>query len=290
MELADFEDVHDGDRAFILGNGPSLNDTPLSKLQDEWTFGVNEISRIYDSTDWRPSYFLTRDVQSHGVSYIQDTIDIGIPCFIAEDNILLEKTNRELFGERSNIFYLNVEPVPQADRDRVFDEIAPEEIWSTDITERTYAFGSIVGMAAQIAAYMGFDEIYFVGTDLYEPATKHMLFQDGGDPSYIRSGSKSTLTTGFKFVTESDHPVKTLVNTLAFLYYTRMPDSISYKHNSHFSLDYDSSYTKGWPNEKLRFVHRVIKAVSEKSDFEVYNATVGGRLEVYERVDIEELL
>ncbi len=35
--------IHHGQRCFIIGNGPSLQRTDLTKLKDEFTFGMNRI-------------------------------------------------------------------------------------------------------------------------------------------------------------------------------------------------------------------------------------------------------
>ena len=41
--LQAFKDIHKGKRAFIIGNGPSLKQTDLTKLKNEFTFGLNRI-------------------------------------------------------------------------------------------------------------------------------------------------------------------------------------------------------------------------------------------------------
>ena len=41
--IAALKDIHKGERCFIIGNGPSLNKLDLSKIKDEYTFGVNAI-------------------------------------------------------------------------------------------------------------------------------------------------------------------------------------------------------------------------------------------------------
>ena len=40
---AEFKDIHKGQRCFIVGNGPSLNDEDLSLLENEYVFTVNKI-------------------------------------------------------------------------------------------------------------------------------------------------------------------------------------------------------------------------------------------------------
>ncbi len=41
--LAELRDKHRGKRCFIVGNGPSLKQTDLSKLEGEYTLGQNRI-------------------------------------------------------------------------------------------------------------------------------------------------------------------------------------------------------------------------------------------------------
>src|SRR3954469_10554479 len=45
--LAALKDAHKGKRAFINGNGPSLNKTDLNKLKNELTFGLNRIYLMF---------------------------------------------------------------------------------------------------------------------------------------------------------------------------------------------------------------------------------------------------
>ncbi|MEL7474404.1 MAG: hypothetical protein AAGK04_13885, partial [Planctomycetota bacterium] len=59
--LAQLKNKHRGERIFILGNGPSLNRTPLHQLKDEYTFATNRIHLLYDRIDWRPSFYTTVD-------------------------------------------------------------------------------------------------------------------------------------------------------------------------------------------------------------------------------------
>lgn len=44
------------ERLFIIGNGPSLNETPLDQLADEYTFAVNRIDKIYYEESYLPHF------------------------------------------------------------------------------------------------------------------------------------------------------------------------------------------------------------------------------------------
>ncbi len=56
--LSSFRDKYKGKRVFVIGNGPSLRDTPLNLLRNEYTFAMNRIALTYKTTKWRPSFFL----------------------------------------------------------------------------------------------------------------------------------------------------------------------------------------------------------------------------------------
>ena len=45
--LTELKDIHTGKRAFIVGNGPSLKQTDLTKLKNEFTFGMNRIYLLF---------------------------------------------------------------------------------------------------------------------------------------------------------------------------------------------------------------------------------------------------
>jgi len=57
--LAELKDVHNGKRAFIIGNGPSLRQTDLYKLRDEFTFGMNRIYLLFPELGFHTTYFVS---------------------------------------------------------------------------------------------------------------------------------------------------------------------------------------------------------------------------------------
>ena len=50
-----------GKRIFILGNGPSLNRTPLHLLESEYTFITNRAYLLLDRVSWRPTFYTALD-------------------------------------------------------------------------------------------------------------------------------------------------------------------------------------------------------------------------------------
>ncbi len=62
QRLLPFRDRHRGERCFVLGNGPSLADMDLSKLDGEVTFGVNRIFEAYPNLGLSPvTYYCVSD-------------------------------------------------------------------------------------------------------------------------------------------------------------------------------------------------------------------------------------
>ena len=58
-ELAAFRDIHRGERCFIIGNGPSLNQTDLARLEGEYTFGMNRIYLLFPELGFQTSYYVS---------------------------------------------------------------------------------------------------------------------------------------------------------------------------------------------------------------------------------------
>ena len=50
-----------GKRAFLIGNGPSLNKTPLHLLENEVTLCVNRFNLMFDRLNWCPDMYTIAD-------------------------------------------------------------------------------------------------------------------------------------------------------------------------------------------------------------------------------------
>lgn len=58
-ELLSMKDKHSGQRAFIIGNGPSLKETDLSKMSGELTFASNDFRLLFHKLT--PTYWVVED-------------------------------------------------------------------------------------------------------------------------------------------------------------------------------------------------------------------------------------
>jgi hypothetical protein len=80
--LADLKDVHKGRRAFIIGNGPSLKQMDLSRLQNEITFGLNRIYLLFPELGFHTTYFAaTNDLVIE--QFRDDILKLSMPKFLA---------------------------------------------------------------------------------------------------------------------------------------------------------------------------------------------------------------
>ena len=79
--------------AFVLGNGPSLKQTPWRALyqacrkSDVFSIGMNRIHLIYPEVSWRPDLWVIADRSkaTHSGQDIQFHLDQGYPCYVRAD-------------------------------------------------------------------------------------------------------------------------------------------------------------------------------------------------------------
>ncbi|MCH5342814.1 MAG: DUF115 domain-containing protein [Acetatifactor sp.] len=223
-ELRKYKNKHDGERCFIIGNGPSLTASDLDILceNNEVCFGVNGIPLIFDKTSWRPTYHVCSDskiMDIHGDLMLQN----------GKSDILLADTNKDFLkrAERHvNLFHWKKEEERYTVLPRFSDNIEKEVVGG----------GTVTYVCMQIAIYMGIREIYLLGVDC-----------DYGDG-----------------------------------------ETLSQKH-------FDKSYYLGNTNmnpssiTETLLAYQSAKEYAEKHDIKIYNATRGGKLEIFERVNFEEL-
>ncbi len=146
--LKQLRSTYYGERCFILGNGPSLNRTDLSKLAGEHTFGVNKIYLLFDRIDWRPTFYSLLDwrvgpeIAPH-VGQLDDSLKF------------IPNRFRGLFPDNDHTAWYTTRPV--------LDDVATQ--FAPDVTLGVPSRGTILVTAIQLAFHLGFREIYLIGTD-----------------------------------------------------------------------------------------------------------------------------
>lgn len=164
-ELKKYKKIHKGKRCFIVGNGPSLLASDLEVLakNNEICFGVNKIYKIFDDTTWRPDYLCISDglVIEEVKDYISDYAEHNI-VFMADgyhftNNSRLTKV--QYVHHKHNLYSRDFIPS-----------------FSEDVTVQVYWGHSVIyDLCLQLAAFMGFSDIYLIGCDHTFPIAKNFL-------------------------------------------------------------------------------------------------------------------
>lgn len=305
MRLSNFEDKFSG-KIFLVGTGPSLKRTPLELLKDEFTFSANSIPDIFDETDWRPSFYACVDDRVN-IKYCEESIDLGIPCFFPEKTTRGTPLNESIPVRENTLFFDSVDLRDRDDLDVSTFQFDSDlisnyqNVWSEDITEVVYGYNTVMYHMMQISYYMGFDEIYLIGNDLYDVFDGYLLFPEAADPAFYQGKKESNLINDFRFLRHSDYPLKSLCNALAYKtiksqsfynLYSFFSNYVNILELDNYFSEFNSNGEIPTPEKNQRHIvaHELAKSVSRELDLDIYNATVGGHLEVYPRVDIESIL
>lgn len=228
-ELAIFKDVHKGERAFIIGNGPSITFEDLETLHkfNEKCIALNKIHKIFDSTLWRPNYICMSDARV--ISACESEMDL-----ITKNSIVFmaDRFCYSDVGRLNNVQYVHL-------KSEYFLPNLPG--FSVDITKGTNWGGSVTyDLALQIAVYMGFSEIYLLGID---------------------HNNVGEVTN------EKNHFIPN--------YFTKEEEEIYKGVVANF--------------ESMNLAYKKAELFSRTHGFRIYNATRGGKLETFERVNFDSL-
>jgi hypothetical protein len=253
-----FKNIHEGKKCFIVGNGPSLKKMDLSKIHDELTFTVNNIMfnrGVYEqiNTDYHviidPSYFLLDLEKEEDLAKIK----------------LLESVN---FEEKKPVFFTSIEGLNfynKSGLDKVlnlFYLFQHKNLTSSfkkeiNLTKNILSSQNVIQAAILAACYMGFKEIYLIGVDM---TSIFLTFESNED--------------GEKDIVKEYH-VYNYTNTEK----RRIVEN-GYLHDNEFMLyDYAKTFT----------IFKGLKQYAEQQNIKIMNATVGGGLDVFDRVKYETL-
>lgn len=173
LQIHNLKNIHQGNRCFIIGNGPSLRIEDLDKLVGEYTFATNKIDRLFPKTRWRPTYYILGD--NGFVKHYANNAK-HIPCKKLLVGLQYTDERYRYEGIDNVVFFLK-------------KDVYHNGIPTVNLTLETevHAGHTTLFMAAEFAMYMGFSEIYFIGCDCnYDGLNQHFysLDEDTGIGSY----------------------------------------------------------------------------------------------------------
>ena len=225
----------------MIGNGSSLNETPLDLLKGEVTFALNRIHLLYDKTDWRPTYWVMVDLQATDqYDWLDDALinlREGIKCFLVASTAYHVELNRPAYNPWTDrqVTYLKI-----CAEHRSMDVRSEDKPLNWHLPELC-KFGTGSAVALQLAVLKGYNPIYVVGMDL-----------------------------NFQRVENAESPDP-----------------------NHFSEDYgvfdEFAHDPELKNHTHEYAHRMAYEESQRRGKKIYNATIGGGLNAYPRVEFESL-
>lgn len=160
------KDRYIGKRCFIIGNGPSIKNIDFSKLSNEYTFSVNQLSRNPQFEKLHTNFHVWADERFFH-------IDEDSP----EDLELLDVMKKvNTVDNKPIVFYKYkaYEMIQKFKLDEVLDIHYFEETyldryminsWNLDFTRLVPGFSTVVHYIICLAMYMGFKEIILLGCD-----------------------------------------------------------------------------------------------------------------------------
>jgi hypothetical protein len=168
--IAAIKDIHRGKRAFIIGNGPSLRQTDLSKLRNEITFGMNRIYLLFSELGFSTTYFAS--INNLVIEQFADEIlALPMPKFLAW---------------RSRRHFPANLPITQLPTFLYTSYTGPR--FSPDVGGRVWEGATVTNVALQIAFHMGFQQVILIGVDhnfaSRGEANKTVISQ-GDDPNHF---------------------------------------------------------------------------------------------------------
>lgn len=220
-----YKDKHKGKRCFILCTGPSLNYEDIHMLNNEITFGMNSLCLGFNNDSWRPTYFGIQDSKVFESVKKALFAEKDLPIFCSSQ---LKKMCKDV-PDSWNIFPYN--GIYNSYELKFKKEMKVK--FSDDISSVVYDGYSITYSLIQIAAYMGFSEIYLLGADCnYIPGRKNHFIEHGIE---------------------------------------------------------DSAERQLLARDLLQFSYKQAGEELERKNIKIFNATRGGCLEVFKRINLEEI-
>lgn len=242
--LAQLANKFQGKRCFIMGNGPSLNKTPLELLEKEYVWGVNRCNLLFEQLSWRPKFYIAID-------------KVVVPDNAEEIKNMIKALRKTIFFFP---FYFNLRGlIPSSKnvywyREKIIkNDNSQQASFSIDVKKYVQSSSTVTIAALQIAVFLGFNPIYLIGCDT----------------NYHRNG---------EIVPREDGS--------SFYFVGKRNDDID-----HFNRNYFGKGKAFNPPSPERMInnYKQVKKACDSLGVEVYNATIGGKLEVFPRVKFENL-
>jgi len=143
VTIHDLKDKFKGERCFIVGNGPSLNETNMEPLKNEYTIGLNRIYLNFDKMGYEPTFYCS--VNPYVIEQFSQDIDA-----LRSIKFIRGESGKHI-NNKWNTFFM--ESVGVHDFNEDLGNLEWCEGWTV-----TYC-------AMQVAYYLGFETVILIGVD-----------------------------------------------------------------------------------------------------------------------------
>jgi hypothetical protein len=174
--VQDLKNRHAGERAFVIGNGPSLRISDLDRITEEVTFACNKIYLAFPETAWRPTYYTVED---HLVAQ-QNHTEIEAMRRVATKLFPHTLALHGIHFSDGLTYRFNWKDVYPA---------LPE--FSDDARHGFHWGSTVVYTMLQLAAFMGIREIYLIGIDFSFTIPAHREGSTGKFNIYVSEGERN---------------------------------------------------------------------------------------------------
>jgi hypothetical protein len=223
-KIEDLRDMYRAKPMLIVGNGPSLNKTPLDDFQGIPSIGMNKIDMIFGRVAWRPSMII---------------------C----SNFIVARQHRNVFAESDIPVLLSWKSklvMPRKTRAVSYFLNGLSRDFSKEPHRVLGSAGTVTYTALQLAWFMGADPVILVGVD----------------HSFVTTGRKNEIQK-------------------------RTGEDVNHFDPNYFAA---GSYW-GVPNLDISEIGYLNARTAFESDGRrVFDATVGGKLQIFPKISIDEAL
>ena len=221
--LSSLKDQHRGKRCYIIGNGPSLKQTDLSRLKGAHTFGLNRVYLLFPELGFSTTYLVTVN---------QLVIDQCADELAAAPSLkFLPWTTRRHFSTAAETVFIRT--------------YCAKPHFSTQVNQSIWPGATVTFVAMQLAYHMGFSEVILLGVD----------------HSFTMQGKPHTTV-----VSEGDDLNHFAPNYFGKGFRWQLPDL-----------------------ETSEIAYRMAKQAFEADGRRIVDATIGGKLTVFPKVDYDTL-
>lgn len=169
--LGELKDKYRGERCFIIGNGPSLRQTDVSKLKNEFTFGMNRIYLAFEEWGFQTTFLASVNDLVIG-QCVDDFLALDIPRF---------------FSWRAHKFFPQ-SPIPDSQLPTFLYTTYAGPKFAHDARYRVWEGATVTYVCLQLAFHMGFEQVILIGVDhsfTSKGEANTTITSDGDDPNHF---------------------------------------------------------------------------------------------------------